>query len=136
MIAAIIGPVSTLLDDIVKRAFPDRTEAAKINAALQTELLKADLSAIQGQLAVNLEEAKSGSLFVAGWRPAVGWVCASALGYNFVLQPFLAFGIGALRWKLPPLPVLDSGALTTVLLGMLGIAGMRSFEKVKGVAAK
>lgn len=131
-----ITAVATLLSDVVKRAFPDKTEAAKIDAQLQTALLSADLSLLQGQLDVNKIEAASSSFFVAGWRPFVGWVCGSALAYNFVAQPFLAFTIGVFKWSLPPLPVLDSGPLTTLLLGMLGIAGMRTYEKKLGVAGR
>lgn len=134
MIAAAIGPVATLLSDVVRRAFPDKTEAARIEASMMTELLKADLSLLTGQLEINKAEATSSSLFVAGWRPAVGWTCAAAYGYQFVLQPFLAFAIGALAWQTPPLPHLDTGALSTVLLGMLGIGGLRTFEKYKGVS--
>lgn len=136
MIAAAIGPLATLLSDVIKRAFPDKTEAAKIEAAMMTELLKADLSAVTGQLEINKIEAGSESLFVAGWRPAVGWTCASAFAYQFVLQPFFAFAVGVFAWQLPPLPVLDTGALSTVLLGMLGLGGMRTFEKMRGVHTK
>ncbi len=131
-----IGPVFSFLDDAIKRAWPDKTEAAKIAAQLQTEILKGDLQNLQQQVSVNAIEAASPSLFVAGWRPFVGWICGTALAYNFVVQPFIAFTVGVFAWKLPPLPVLDSGSLTTVLLGMLGIAGMRTVEKIKGVAAK
>lgn len=134
MIAAAIGPVATLLSDVVKRAFPDKTEAAKIEAQLQMALLSADLGTLQGQLQINQVEAGSASMFVAGWRPMVGWTCAAAYAYQFVLQPFLAFAIGAMAWQSPPLPVLDTGALSTVLLGMLGIGGLRTFEKYKGLA--
>jgi hypothetical protein len=134
MIGAAIGPLFSFLDDALKRAFPDKTEREKIQAQLQSEMLKGDLGLLQAQLGVNQVEAASTSLFVAGWRPFVGWVCGGALAYNFVAQPFLAFLIGCFAWKLPPLPLLDSGSLTTVLLGMLGIGGMRTFEKLKGVA--
>lgn len=132
MIAAIIGPVATLLSDVIRRAFPDKTEAARIEAALTTELLKADMSAITAQLQVNAEEAKHESIFVAGWRPFIGWVCGSALAYRFIVQPFVAFGLGAAGVDLPPLPTIDDGALTPILSGMLGLGAMRTFEKVQG----
>lgn len=134
MIAAAVGPVATLLSNVVRAAFPDKTEAARIEAGLMTELLKADLTMFAGQMEINKVEAASSSLFVAGWRPATGWVCASALAYNYVLQPFLAFAIGAMAWQLPPLPVLDGSALTVILGGMLGLGSMRSFDKMKGTA--
>jgi len=129
-----IGPVFSFLDDAIKRAFPDKTEAARISAQLEEAMRAGDLANLQSQIDVNKVEAASPSLFVAGWRPFVGWVCGSALAWNFVGEPFLAFLVGVFAWKLPPLPILDNGALTTVLLGMLGIGGMRTFEKVKGVA--
>jgi hypothetical protein len=132
MIAGLIGPVATLLDDVLKRVVPDPTERARLQAAMQTELLKADLSVLQGQLAINAEEAKSEHVFVSGWRPFIGWVCGGAFAYHFVLQPFLAFAVGIGGVSLPPLPVLDAATLMPVLLGMLGLGGLRTFEKVQG----
>lgn len=73
-------------------------------------------------------------MFVAGWRPAVGWVCASAFGWTFVLQPFAVFAITVFEWKAPPLPTLDMGPLIMVLGGILGIGGLRTYEKTKGTA--
>ncbi len=136
MIAAIIGPIATLIDDCVKRAFPDKTEAEKVNAQIQMALLQADLGTVQGQIQTNMEEAKSSSIFVAGWRPFVGWACGAALAWQFLGQPFFAFFIGCFAWKLPPLPAIDSSGLNTILMGMLGLGGMRTFEKLKGVAGK
>ena len=76
---------------------------------------------------------------MAGWRPAIGWICGAALAWQFVLSPILTYLIGicvAFGWipKLPPLPVLDTSALYTVLLGMLGLGGMRTYEKINGVS--
>lgn len=129
MIAAAIGPVATLLSDIIKRAFPDKTEAARIEAALAQELVKADLSLFQGQLEINRVEAASQSLFVAGWRPAVGWTCAAAYAYAFLFEPFLHFWVALAGWTGPPLPRVSASELTPVLMGMLGLGTMRSFEK-------
>ena len=133
MIAAAIGPVFTFLDDAIKRAFPDKTQQDQIKAQLELAMMQGDVATLQAQLAVNAEEAKSESLFVSGWRPSVGWVCASAFAYHFVVQPFLLFGVAAFGVSLPPLPQLDSSALMPVLLGMLGLGGMRTFEKFQGV---
>lgn len=85
-----------------------------------------------GQIEVNKEEAKNPNLFVAGWRPAIGWVCALALGYQYILYPFLtwmAVVIFNSQYKPPPL---DLTELFPLIFGMLGIAGMRSFDKLKG----
>ena len=84
----------------------------------------------KAQIEVNKIEAGSSSLFKSGWRPFVGWVCAFALCYHFVLQPMLAFILTARGLELV-LPDFDMTTLTTVLMGLLGLGGMRSFEKVK-----
>jgi hypothetical protein len=84
----------------------------------------------KAQIEVNKIEAGSSSFFKSGWRPFVGWTCGVALCYHFVLQPFLMFIFVSIG-KPMELPVFDMSTLTTVLLGMLGLGGMRSFEKVK-----
>ena len=122
---------------IIDRLFPD--PAAK--AAAQMELIKKqqnrDLAMLaaqsdiaKAQLAVNAAEASSGSLFVAGWRPCVGWICALALGYEFLARPMLTLYQGS------PMPELDLTDLYSLLFGMLGIGGLRTIEKIKGVATK
>ena len=95
--------------------------------AAETELAK-------GQLKINEEEAKNGSLFVSGWRPAVGWVCVLGLLYTFFLRPMLEWY--AVSHGMAGVPTLDVGDLLTLLLGMLGLGGMRTAEKIKGVARK
>ena len=84
----------------------------------------------KAQIEVNKVEAGSTNLFVSGWRPFVGWTCGFALCYHFVLQPLLMFVLSAIG-KPMELPVFDMTTLTTVLMGMLGLGGLRSYEKVK-----
>jgi hypothetical protein len=84
----------------------------------------------KAQIEVNKIESASNSFFKSGWRPFVGWTCGIALCYHFVLQPFLMFLFISFG-KPMDLPVFDMSTLTTVLFGMLGLGGMRSFEKVK-----
>tara|TARA_R110000803_G_scaffold9824_2_gene30613 strand:+ start:483 stop:854 length:372 start_codon:yes stop_codon:yes gene_type:complete len=84
----------------------------------------------KAQIEVNKIESGSSSLFKSGWRPFTGWVCSVALCYHFVLQPFLMFVLLSIG-KPMELPVFDMSTLTTVLFGMLGLGGMRSFEKIK-----
>jgi hypothetical protein len=86
------------------------------------------------QVEVNKAEAASNSVWKGGWRPFVGWVCGAAFAYHFVLQPLAIFGLAAYGMEVPPLPNFDMGQLMTVLMGMLGLGGLRSFEKSKGVA--
>jgi len=87
---------------------------------------------ILAQVDVNKAEAENPNLFVSGWRPGVGWICVAGLGFNFLAQPMLAWFSTIYGWPVPP--QLDISDLLTLLLGMLGLGGMRSFEKVKGVA--
>ena len=84
----------------------------------------------KAQIEVNKVEANSNSLFVSGWRPFVGWTCGVALCYHFVLQPFLTFVLYSFGQQIT-LPTFDMGTLTTILMGMLGLGGLRSYEKVK-----
>jgi hypothetical protein len=80
-----------------------------------------------GQIQTNIEEAKSSSLFVAGWRPYVGWVCGTGFAWQYVIGPFLQFTLNTFG-VVSSLPVLETGELMTMLLGMLGLAGMRSYD--------
>ena len=89
--------------------------------------------ALLGQLEINKAEAASGSLFKGGWRPAVGWVCAIAFAYHFILKDLIVFGATFAGAELPELPEFDMGTLLTVLGGMLGIGGLRTYEKQKGL---
>ena len=131
----LIEPISALLDKII----PDPDARAKA----QIELLKAErefdleeleqvLKADRSQTAVNKVEAKHRSLFVAGWRPFIGWTCGIAFVYHFVLQPFLVFAL-AVQGITVELPDFPMETLLTALLGMLGLGGMRTYEKVRKV---
>jgi len=87
----------------------------------------------KGQLAINKEEAKSGNIFIAGWRPFIGWSCGVALVWHFIAAPFIIFFAALFGATLPTLPEFDMGSLMTVLMGMLGLGGLRTFEKYKKV---
>lgn len=134
----LVGPVAGLLDTVIRRVLPEKmseAEKARLQQELLIEMQKLDWSVIESQLKINLEEAKHASRFVAGWRPFIGWVCGSGLAYHIIFQPLIAFSIAATKWQSPPLPEFDTGTLLTVLLGMLGLGGLRTYEKVKGVEA-
>ena len=141
---AILGVVSGPLDGLLSRFFPSAEKKQEAAAAIQQMLIEqlgaivqATMAAQAAQIDVNKEEAKSASLFVAGWRPAIGWVCGFALAWQFVLAPLITYVLGVYAAEtghtLPPIPVLDSSQLYPVLMGMLGLGGMRTFEKIKGV---
>ena len=114
-----------LPEDKEKRAAAER----EIQAKLTDSLAQVDLA----QLGMNKVEAAHRSMFVAGWRPFIGWTCGVALMYTYVLQPILVFGLAQAGY-LVELPKMDLGELMPVLMGMLGLGGLRSWEKVKGVA--
>jgi hypothetical protein len=87
----------------------------------------------KGQLEINKAEAQHRSIFVAGWRPFLGWCLSFAMAWHFVLAPMTMFVAGWTGATIPELPVFDMDSLMTVLLGMLGLGGLRSFEKYKGL---
>ena len=133
MLQALIGPVSSLLDKFI----PDADEKAKLAHEIATMAEKQMHEQTMGQLDVNKAEAAHRSIFVAGWRPMVGWVCAAALAYHFILYPLIVFILVSFQITgLHPsdLPSFDMDSLMTVLLGMLGLGGLRTYEKAKGVA--
>jgi Holin of 3TMs, for gene-transfer release len=137
-------PVSAIVDGAAKiigmfKLPPDvkaqlQAQLTEANIDLEKAQLAAQVAAMQGQLDIDRQEAASTSIWVAGWRPAVGWVCASALAWEFVLKPFLVFGLIATHHPpMTPLPVLDTATLVAGLLApLLGLGGMRSWEKVQG----
>lgn len=134
--------LASILPGLLDKLIPDPQAAneAKLKAiemAQRGELaqLDADMKLALGQLEVNKAEAASGNMFTGGWRPAVGWICAAGLAYEFLMSPLLPWFALALFGKtLPPLPDLPMETLMTLLLGMLGLGGLRTVEKVKGVA--
>ena len=90
------------------------------------------LQADQNQTAIDQSEAQNKNIFVAGWRPFIGWVCGVAFAYHFIAQPLLAFIIANAGGNVK-LPTFDMQELTTVLMGMLGLGGLRTIEKIKNV---
>lgn len=135
-----IGSIADLAGKILDKVIPDpvkameaKTELLKLQQSGELAALASETDLLKGQLAVNQAEAGSASLFVSGWRPAVGWVCAFSLLYVAILEPMARFA--AMVWikYAGPFPVIDTTVTFQLLFGMLGIAGMRSFEKVKGV---
>jgi len=133
MISSIVSALLPSAGKVIDRLVPDKNAAAKAKQELEAEMIKAATKANLAQLEINKAEAASGSLFKGGWRPAVGWVCAIAFAYHFVLKDLLVFGASLAGYELPELPEFDMGTLLTVLGGMLGIGGLRTYEKQKGL---
>jgi hypothetical protein len=117
--------IQTIRSVITGKLPPDQ-EAALLQRALEIE---ATLNNAQAE--INKIEAGSSSLFVAGWRPFIGWTCGAALAYNYVLMPLLVWVVTNFYPDAPAMPVLDNSELMTILLGMLGLGAMRTYEKVK-----
>ena len=129
MIQALIGPATKLLGKFIE----DKDTKNKIAFELSTMAEKHAQQLAMAQIEVNKAEAASGSLFKGGWRPAVGWTCAIAFLYHFILKDLIIFGCAMAGVAIPDLPSFDMGTLLTVLGGMLGIGGLRTYEKQKGL---
>ena len=123
LIGQLIGPVTGLLDKFIE----DKDQKAALAHEIATMSERHAQEALKGQLDINKVEAAHKSLFVAGWRPFIGWICGVALAYNFVVRDLII-------WLTPTFetpPALQMDHLMTVLLGMLGLGGLRTYEKIK-----
>jgi hypothetical protein len=121
IVRGVIGPVTGLISEFVE----DKDKANEIAYKISTMAASHAHANALGQLAVNKQEAAHKNLFVSGWRPGLGWVCVLALGNNYIVVPYWADAI-----------TLDSSQLMPLIMGMLGLAGARTVEKVQGVARK
>lgn len=121
-----VGSVADLIKDGIDKIWPDKTEAEKEQATLL-------LASLQGQLDTNKAEASNQSIFVAGWRPFVGWVCGTGFAVS-ALGPLLEWGSTLIghSTKFPPI---DLSVMMPLLFGMLGLGGMRTYEKTNGVVS-
>ena len=130
----LLGPLFDLGKGIIDRLFPDPAKKAEAELELLKMSQAGDLQVILAQLSINAKEAESSSIFVAGWRPFVGWICGIGLACATILHNLLEWLSVVRDWPLPP--AVDTNTLLYVLGAMLGIGGLRTLEKVKGVAAK
>ena len=129
VLTSLVGPVTGLLDKFIE----DKDQKAKLAHEIATMGEKHAQEAMLAQLEINKAEAASGSIFKGGWRPFVGWTCGIAFAYHFILQPTLIFVLAVFGVAVPDLPQFDIGTLLPVLGGMLGIGGLRTYEKQKGL---
>jgi hypothetical protein len=104
-------------------------------AEVERLLLEIDFALKKTQTEINLVEAKHPNIFVSGWRPFIGWVCGVAIAYNFILNPLIVWGVELAGAQVTP-PTLDFAPLMTLVLSLLGLGTMRSYEKMKGVNGK
>lgn len=134
IIETLVNPVSTLITDVIDRIFPDKDKEAAQRAELLMKAQELDNQLLQGQLAINQAEAASNDKYTSRWRPTIGYICAAAFGYKFVIQPFAVFILMASGSSFDPktLPILDWTEMSPVLMGLLGLGIMRTAEKIKG----
>lgn len=130
----LMNPVGAIVDSVLKGAdalFTSDEEREQAKLAMMAELNKPHIL----QALANIEEAKHPSLFVAGWRPALGWLCVVILGYAWMVRDFLLIALQSFdQTKSISLPVIESGELMTLVLALLGLGATRTFEKMKGVS--
>ena len=121
-----IGAVADLATTVVNKIWPDKSEQER-------QQLASALAIVQGQLDANKVEAASSSVWTSGWRPGVGWICVAALAMQYVARPLISWIAAVSGHPLPVLPGIDDN-LWQLLVGLLGLGGLRTFEKVSGVA--
>ena len=130
-------PVTAVLNigsQLIDRLWPDQAtkdagklELLKLAQSGDLAQLNSETQLALGQIGINTEDAKSGSFWQSGWRPFIGWICGAGLGYQFLVYPILVAFV-------PKIQQLDMGTLLTLLTGLLGLGGMRTFEKLNGKA--
>lgn len=127
-----LGALADAAKGIADKFWPDKTEVEKAQLAAQLQETMNEFQLVKAQTDINLKEAESTNWFVAGWRPFVGWVGGLGLAYASILEPLMRFC--AVQWGYKgAFPIIDTSITLQVLLGLLGLAGMRSFEKHQGV---
>ena len=122
ILSSLIGPATSLLDKVIE----DKDEKNRITFELSTLAERHANELAKGQLEVNKVEAAHKSLFVAGWRPSIGWCCSLGLLYHVLIAPIAGIWV--------EVPEIDPSLLMTTMTGMLGLGAMRSYEKTRGVS--
>ena len=128
LVQSLAEPVTKVLDKVIE----DKDQKAALAHEIATLAEKQAQEQVMGQMEINKTEAQHASMFVAGWRPAVGWVCAIAMLFNFLLIPFINLGLDIAAMDIQ-LDLIDMETMMPVLFGMLGLGGMRTAEKIKKV---
>jgi len=123
-----LGSVSNLVNTAINKIWPDKSEAEK-------QQLAAAVMVVQGQIDTNKVEAANPNVFVSGWRPFIGWVCGAACAWNWIGLPIAAMALKVYHIEIALSPA-NLTEMLPVLMGMLGLGGLRTIEKINGVAAK
>lgn len=119
-----------LITQVIDKLFPDKQKAAEAQQKLLEMQMNGELQQIVGQLEINKAEASSGSTYAASWRPTIGYICAVGLAYNFIVYPVLLWYAAMYKPGFVP-PPLVSDSILELVFGMLGMAGLRTYEKIK-----
>ena len=130
---AILTALVPALGTIIDRLIPDKAEAERARLEMEAALVNAANQAALAQVEVNKIEAGHSSVFVAGWRPSIGWVCAAGLAWAFVAAPVASWGLVVFGVR-AELPDIQTDYLLELVIAMLGMGGLRTFEKMRGVA--
>mgnify|MGYP003679661950 CR=1 FL=1 len=133
MIQALIPQIAPILSGVLDRFFPNKEKAAEAQRAIEVALIENSSQINLAQIEVNKEDARSKNWFQNSWRPFIGWTCGIALCWHFIGLPVATFFISWFGFDVPELPYFDMDSLLTVLLGMLGLGSLRTFEKMKGL---
>jgi len=133
-----LDPVSALFEiggKVLDRVLPDPAQQAAAKLELMKLQQNGELTQIAGQMEINKVEAASSSIFVSGWRPAIGWICGAGFAVQFVIGPLAEWG-SSLAGHPVKFPTMDTGTMMPLLLGMLGLGGLRTAEKLADKASK
>jgi hypothetical protein len=128
-----ITAVTNVVGQVIDRVWPDPAQAAAAKLQLLQLQQTGELAQITGQLDINKAEAANESSFVAGWRPFIGWVCGMGCAWNWIGLPAAKFALSIAGHPVN-MSAADLSEMMPVLLGMLGLGGLHSFERVKGVS--
>lgn len=145
LLSGITKPFFDTVGGVLDKTITDKNARAKaqedIAAAaqkMQSEIVQGVINNAQAQVDVNKVEAASASVFIAGWRPAIGWICGAGLAWQYVIEPIatwiLTVAEGIWHFSVPALPILDTTQMMTLLFGMLGLGTMRTYERIKEVS--
>lgn len=136
LIGGLLKDLISPIKDVISEVVVDKDKARELNVRLQELADKADErlhDELMGQIEINKTEAQHASIFVAGWRPFIGWTCGVGIAYTFVLSPFIELLVRYNGFT-GEMPMPDSSQLMTLVTAMLGVGAMRSFDKMKGTA--